>query len=163
MAFPAPLTVAQVLQRYTRGPKSGLFTDGSAQPNPGPGGWGCVYVEDDEIIDQAHGNEPYTTNNRMELMGLIAAYKMASPTVEIEVYTDSQLCVNTITQWAASWEKRGWRRKDGEIKNLELVKELYALSRERPNLRLKWIRAHDGSKWNEYADALSTAYARSEL
>ncbi len=111
MAFQAPLTVAQVLQRYTRGPKSGLFTDGSAQPNPGPGGWGCVYVEDDEIIDQAHGNEPYTTNNRMELMGLIAAFKMASPSVDLEVYTDSQLCVNTITLWAASWEKRGWRRK----------------------------------------------------
>ena len=49
MAFPAPLTCAQVLQRYTRGPKSGLFTDGSVQPNPGPGGWGCVYVDNDDV------------------------------------------------------------------------------------------------------------------
>lgn len=150
----------EVLARHTAGPKTGLFTDGSASPNPGPGGWGVVYVVDDEIIDQLHGHEPHTTNNRMELIALIEAYKMSSTSVALDVFTDSELCVKTINEWAPAWERRGWRRKGGEIKNLELVQELYALSRSRPNLTLRWIKAHAGSRWNEYADSLATAYMR---
>ena len=79
------------------------------------------------------------------------------------VYSDSQLCVNTITTWAPGWEKKGWKRKGGPLKNLDLVKELLALYRERPNCALKWMRAHDGSRWNEYADSLATAWRRSGL
>ena len=154
------LTPDQVLATYRKGPTTGLFTDGSATPNPGPGGWGAVYVVDDEIIDSVSGREAHTTNNRMELTGLIAAYRMASATMPLTVFTDSQLCVKTINEWAASWARRGWRRKDGEIKNLELVQELYALSLEKKNLTLQWIRAHDGSRWNEYADALAGDYLR---
>jgi len=71
--------------------------------------------------------------------------------------------VNTLTQWAAGWERNGWRRRDGEVKNLELVREAYALFKERPHVRIRWIKAHDGSLWNEYADALATAYLRDEL
>lgn len=141
-------------------PRTGLFTDGSATPNPGPGGWGVVYVVDDEIIDELHGHEPWTTNNRMELVALIAAYEIASTTVPLDVWTDSQLCVKTVNEWAASWAKRGWRRKDGEIKNLELVQELYALSLSKPNLTLRWIKAHNGTRWNEYADQLAGRYSQ---
>lgn len=150
----------EVLQRFTKGPKTGLFTDGSASPNPGPGGWGAVYVVEDEIIDSCGGKERFTTNNRMELTALINAFKMGSATMPLDVFTDSDLCVKTVTLWAASWEKRGWRRKEGEIKNLELVQELYFLSKEKPNLKLQWIKAHDGSRWNEYADALATEHMR---
>jgi ribonuclease HI len=157
------LTVAAVLERYTGGPNTGLFTDGSASPNPGPGGWGVVYVVDGEIIDQLHGHEPHTTNNRMELVALIEAYKMSPTSVELDVWTDSELCVKTINEWAPVWESRGWRRKGGPIKNLELVQELYALAAARPNLTLRWIKAHDGSRWNEYADSLATAYSRPSL
>ena len=60
-------------------------------------------------------------------------------------------------------EKRGWKRKEGEVKNLELVQRAYALLQERPGVRLEWIRAHDGSRWNEYADALATGYLRAAL
>jgi ribonuclease HI len=157
------LTVAEVLARYTAGPKTGLFTDGAAHPNPGPGGWGVVYVVDDEIVDQLHGHEPQTTNNRMELVALIEAYRIASSSMPLEVWTDSELCVKTINEWAPGWERNGWRRKTGPIKNLELVQELYAASRAKPNLSLRWIKAHDGSRWNEYADALATAYRRARL
>ena len=157
------LSVKEVLARYSGGPQTGVFTDGSARPNPGPGGWGAVHVVDGEIIHQVYGHEPDTTNNRMELTGLIPALKFLKPDSDIQVFTDSDLCVKTITQWAQGWEKRGWKRKDGPIKNLELVKELYYLSKERPKVRLTWIRAHDGSLWNEYADALSTAWLRKEL
>jgi ribonuclease HI len=154
------LTVAEVLARYTAGPSAGLFTDGSASPNPGPGGWGVVYVVDDEIIDQLHGHEPHTTNNRMELVALIEAYKISPTTAALDVWTDSELCVKTINEWAPAWESRGWRRKGGPIKNLELVQELYLLAQARPTITLRWIKAHDGSRWNEYADSLATAYSR---
>jgi ribonuclease HI len=149
------LTGAQILERYHDGPKTGLFTDGSASPNPGPGGWGVVYVVDNEILDELSGKDPDTTNNRMELAALIAAYKLSPPTVPLDVWTDSNLCVQTINEWAPAWKQRGWRRNGGPIKNLELVQELYALALSRPNLTLRWLRAHDGSRWNEYADWLA--------
>ncbi|MSQ42372.1 MAG: ribonuclease HI, partial [Dehalococcoidia bacterium] len=76
---------------------------------------------------------------------------------------DSALAVNTLTQWAAAWERNGWRRRDGAVKNLDLVQEAYALARARPRVRIQWTRAHDGGRWNEYADALSTAYLRREV
>lgn len=157
------LTLAQVLDKYTEGPTDGVFTDGSANPNPGPGGWGAVYVVGGEVVEQAHGHEPHTTNNRMELTALIAGFDLVPPGTATTVYTDSRLCVDTITKWAVGWERRGWRRKGGEVLNLDLVKALYERAQARPELRLQWIPAHNGARWNEYADSLSTAYLRAEL
>lgn len=157
------MTPEEVLATQFGGPETGVFTDGSCDPNPGPGGWGWVWVEKGEIMAQGHGREANTTNNRMELRALIEAYKKLPVDHDLVVHSDSQLCVNTINEWAAGWERRGWKRKGGEIKNLELVQEAYALYRARPELKLKWIQAHDGSRWNEYADALSTAWARDTL
>ena len=157
------LPLAEVLLRYTDGPQDGVFTDGAAHPNPGQGGWGVVWVEEGKIIKQAHGHEPDTTNNRMELCALIEAFKMLPLDANTTVHTDSDLCVKTITLWAKSWEKAGWKRKTGPIKNLELVQELYALSLERKSVKLQWVPAHSGYRWNEYADSLSTAYRRSQL
>lgn len=154
------LTTAEVLEKYSGGPINGVFTDGSSEPNPGPGGWGAVYVENDKIISEDYGHEPHTTNNRMELTALIAACKMVPRDKKATVYTDSQLCVNTINIWAKDWEKRNWKKKKGEIKNLELVQELYQLFHNHPGLKLEWIKAHNGNKWNEYADSLATAYRR---
>ena len=154
--------VADVLERYHDGPTTGVFTDGAASPNPGPGGWGAVWVVDDEIRDERWGHEPHTTNNRMELFALIAGYRMLPTGEAATVYTDSNLAVNTITKWATGWKANGWRRKAGPIANLELVQELYGLAASRPKVELRWIKAHDGLRWNEYADALATAYRRSE-
>ena len=158
--MPDLLTPEEVLARYTEGPDTGIFTDGSCDPNPGPGGWGMVWVEKGQIIEERHGHEGETTNNRMELQALIEAYLLLPEDKALTVYSDSQLAVNTINQWAAGWEKRGWKRKTGPIKNLELVQELWALSKQKPNIELKWIKAHDGSLWNEYADALASTYMR---
>jgi ribonuclease HI len=151
-----PRSPSEVLSLYTSGPKTGVFTDGSCEGNPGPGGWGFVWVEDDVIRAEQCGHDPATTNNRMELSGLIAAYKALPHDAAVTVFTDSQLCVNTINEWARGWEARGWRRKTGPIANLELVQELYALAKARPHAQLRWIKAHDGSRWNEYADALAS-------
>lgn len=152
------LTPEEVLAKHTSGPKTGVFTDGSCEGNPGPGGWGFVWVEGDEIRAEASGNSPATTNNRMELTALIEAYKALPPDAETTIFSDSELCVKTINEWAAGWEARGWRRKTGPIKNLELVQALYQLARAHPKVTLRWIRAHDGSRWNEYVDALANAY-----
>ncbi|MBW1883838.1 MAG: ribonuclease HI [Deltaproteobacteria bacterium] len=149
------MTPEEVLQTQFGGPDSGIFTDGSCDPNPGPGGWGWVWVENGEIIEQGHGREPDTTNNRMELRALIEAFKRLPDDRELVVLTDSQLCANTINEWAPGWERRGWKRKSGPIKNLDLVQELYALALGKPSIELRWIRAHEGSRWNEYADALA--------
>ena len=155
------LTVAEVLDSFTEGPDTGVFVDGAAEGNPGPGGWGAVYVVDGEVIDEAKGSDPHTTNNKMELTALIAGLRMIPPAATIDVYTDSQLVVNIVTKWAAGWEARGWTKKSsGPIANLDLVKEAYALARERPGARIQWIKAHSGFRWNEYADALATSYRR---
>ncbi|MGH3441513.1 MAG: ribonuclease H family protein [Nitriliruptorales bacterium] len=157
------LTTAEILDKYSGGPTSGVFTDGSAIPNPGPGGWGAVYVVDGEVVDQAHGHDPATTNNRMELTALVHGCDLVPPGTPATVYTDSRLAVDTITKWAAGWKRRGWRRKTGEVLNLDLVKELYTRFEARPELTLEWIAAHAGCRWNEYADSLSTAWLRDEV
>ncbi len=156
------LAPEEVLERYQAGPRTGVFTDGSCEGNPGPGGWGVVWVEDGEIVAERHGADPDTTNNRMELTALIEAYRMLPEDAEITVFSDSQLCVKTVNEWAEGWERRGWRRKSGPIANVELVKRLYALALAHPKVELRWIAAHDGSRWNEYADALATSYLRGD-
>ena len=154
------LSPEEVLRRYSGGPKTGVFTDGSCEGNPGPGGWGFVWVEEDRIVEEQNGVDADTTNNRMELQALIHAFKALPEDAETTVYSDSQLCGKTINEWAEGWERRGWRRKTGPIANLELVKQLYELAGRHPGVELTWIRAHDGSRWNEYADALANAHMR---
>lgn len=160
---PPAVGIDEVLARYTDGPVSGVFTDGSAQPNPGPGGWGAVYVKNNQVIDQRWGSVPATTNNRMELQALAVAAELVPDGERTTIFTDSKLAVDTINTWAASWEKRGWKRKSGPVENLDLVKPLFHTFRHRPELELRWIQAHTGYRWNEYADALATAWTRETL
>ena len=157
------LTIVDVLERYDGGPTDGVFTDGSAIPNPGPGGWGAVYVVDGEVIAQRHGAADDTTNNRMELTAIIEGIELVPEGRETVLWTDSRLAVDTLNTWAAGWEKRGWRRKSGPVENLDLVKRAYALATARPEVEIRWVKAHAGNRWNEYADALATAWARDEL
>ncbi len=160
------LTTEEVLGAFTEGPNTGVFTDGSCEPNPGEGGWGVVKVVDGEVVDERHGHVAATTNNRMELTALIEAFKVLARDEQINVYTDSELCFNIVTKWAAGWESRGWRRgkkgKDG-IKNLDLVEEVYELALSRPHATVCWTKAHEGCRWNEYADSLATAYTRERV
>ncbi len=156
------LNTTDVLAKYSLGPIDGIFTDGSCDPNPGPGGWGAVYVTNNDIVAQDFGQHPDTTNNRMELTALIEACRMVPPGKTTVVYTDSELCVKTFNEWAHSWAAKGWKKKTGPIKNLDLVQALYATLQQRPEIEIKWIRSHVGNRWNEYADALATAYRRGE-
>lgn len=158
------MTIAEVLATFHDGPQTGVFTDGASEGNPGPGGWGAVLVVDGQVVSQDYGSEAYTTNNRMELKAMIAGLEMLPADTPTNVYTDSQLVVNTLTKWAEGWKARGWTKKSpGQIANLELVKKAYELMKAKPNASIHWIRAHSGYRWNEYADALATAYRRDTL
>jgi ribonuclease HI len=117
-----------------------------------------VYVVDGEIIAEAHGHDPDTTNNRMELTAVIEATKLVPEGTPAIVYADSKLTINTVTEWAAGWEQRGWKRKGGPVENLDLVKSAYYAYRRRPELQVEWIAAHSGHRWNEYADALANRW-----
>jgi ribonuclease HI len=119
-----------------------------------------VRVEEGRVLAERRGQDAATTNNRMELTAMAEGLLLVEPHEAVDVYSDSRLVVQTVTQWAAGWERRGWRRSSGAVQNLELVQRAYALAKERPMARIQWIRAHDGSRWNEYADALATAYLR---
>ncbi len=133
----------------------GVYTDGGCEPNPGPGGWGVVWVHDDAVVDERWGHDPDTTNNRMELTALIEAVKLLPSGTTATIYSDSNLAVQTINLWAQGWKARGWKRKTGPVQNLDLVKELYEAFTGRPELSLEWIKAHVGHQWNERADDLS--------
>ena len=123
-----------------------FYTDGSANPNPGNGGF-AVIADDQPVI---LGSEKDSTNIRMEAKALIAAYGIAQ--AGDVIYTDSEFWVNVLTKWAHTWKNNGWTKKTGEIKNLELVQELYALYLLKPDVVLIWTRGHIGTKGNELAD-----------
>ena len=158
------MTTAEVLATFRDGPQTGVFTDGASEGNPGPGGWGAVLVVDGRVVTEDYGSELHTTNNRMELKAMIAGLRMIPGDTPTDVYTDSQLVVNILTKWAAGWKAKGWTKKSpGPIANLELVKEAYSLAQARPLANIRWIKAHSGNRWNEYADSLATAYRRDHL
>ena len=123
-----------------------FWTDGSANPNPGPGGF--AVLEDGKPV--ALGGEPQTTNIRMEGLALLAAMKAAGGE-PCEIHTDSEFWVNVLTKWAPSWKRNGWKKKTGPIANLELVQELYKWYTTYP-VELVWVRGHAGTEMNELAD-----------
>ncbi len=125
-----------------------FYTDGSASPNPGPGGFAVIDLDAKKPVSL--GKEANSTNIRMEAMALIAAYKIAEAGDEIK--TDSEFWVNVVTKWAPTWKANGWTKKTGPIKNLELVQELFALYESKPDVILNWTRGHVGTEGNELAD-----------
>lgn len=123
------------------------YTDGSASPNPGPGGFAVIKNLQPIIL----GSEPgQTTNIRMEGLALIAALEDAAGE-RCLIYTDSEFWLNVVTKWAPGWQARGWTKKGGEIKNLDIVQRLYNLYRQ-SQADLRWLRGHEGDEGNELAD-----------
>lgn len=127
-----------------------LWTDGSANPNPGPGGFAVIEVADGLAKPVVLGRENRSTNIRMEGSALIAAIKYAGDE-GCKIYTDSEFWINVLTKWAPSWRRNGWVKKTGPIKNLDLVKELYELYTTH-SVKLNWVRGHVGTRYNEMAD-----------
>lgn len=123
-----------------------LWTDGSASPNPGPGGY--AVLENGQPV--ALGSEKQSSNIRMEGLAMIAAIEYAAGEA-CEIHSDSEFWINVLTKWAPGWAARGWRKSRGEIKNLDIVQKLYKLYRDNP-VDLVWVRGHAGTEYNELAD-----------
>ncbi len=123
------------------------YTDGSASPNPGPGGFAVIKNGLPHVLGSEQGD---TTNIRMEGKALVAALSDAAGE-PCEIFTDSEFWINVITKWAPGWEAKGWHKKGGEIKNLDIVQEVYPLFQS-SKAKLTWVRGHEGDEGNELAD-----------
>ena len=133
-----------------------IYTDGACSGNPGPGGWGAI-LRYGNRFKELHGGEPDTTNNRMELLGAINALEALKEACEVQLYTDSQYFSNAVNLgWMRDWEKRGWKRRDGELKNPDLwqrLKELMQIHR----VRVFWIKGHADNEYNNRCDELAVS------
>jgi ribonuclease HI len=141
----------------TSRPKVVVYTDGGADPNPGPGGWGAVLIDPaTQRTKELSGGEDHTTNNRMELTAAIEALQSLKTRCEVHLYTDSQYLRRGVTQWLPGWQARGFRRKEGELQNEDLWRRLAVLI-EGQDVRWEWVKGHAGHQHNERADELATA------
>ena len=136
-------------------PRVLAWTDGGCRGNPGPGGWGFLLVDlSSGRALERRGGEAQTTNNRMEMTAAIEALLALKGPSEIEIRTDSRYLVDMCRQWMKGWKRRGWKKKGGPIKNLDLVQqldELIAVHR----VTWTWVRGHAGVPGNEFADQLT--------
>ena len=135
-------------------PTLSIYTDGSAYPNPGQGGWAAIIVLPPEFELILRGSEEATTNNRMEFQAPLSAldWMVRMGYTRATIFSDSQLVVNTMNAWAWGWERKGWKpKKNKEIKNLDLIQPLHEL-RKKLEIQWTWVRGHNGHHWNEMAD-----------
>jgi ribonuclease HI len=134
-----------------------LYSDGACSGNPGPGGWGAIlrFKGNEKEIS---GGEKETTNNRMELMGVIAGLETLKENCIVDIYTDSQYIANAfLKNWLGSWQKNGWKTAAKKpVKNRELWERLLVQA-ERHQLNWNWIRGHAGHPENERCDKLAVA------
>lgn len=136
-----------------------IYTDGACSGNPGPGGWGAILRYGD-IIKEMSGGEKETTNNKMELTGVISALSALKEPCSVSLYTDSQYIVNAMNQgWLISWEKNGWKRKGGELKNPELWKKLRQLTNVH-KVKFIWVKGHAENEYNNRCDELAVNESR---
>ena len=131
-----------------------IYTDGACSGNPGPGGWGAV-LRWRGRTRELWGDEPATTNNRMELLAAINALEALKRPMVVRLFTDSDYLRQGITSWLPAWKARGWRTADKKpVKNQDLWQRLeQALARHRVEWR--WVRGHSGDPDNERADQLA--------
>jgi ribonuclease HI len=134
-------------------PNVGIYTDGGCDPNPGPGGWAALlrFGSKEKILS---GSDPATTNNRMELTAALRALQALNQPCQIDVYTDSEYLKRGITEWLPDWRRRGWRRKGGELKNVDLWQALDE-ALQTHQVRWHWVRGHSGHAENERVDRLA--------
>ena len=136
------------------------YTDGACSGNPGPGGWGAVLIarDGDAVVKERElkGGEAHTTNNRMELLAAINALETLSSASTLTVVTDSSYVKDGITKWIYGWKAKGWKKKGGEIKNIDLWQRLDE-ARGRHDVTWEWVKGHAGHPENERADELARA------
>ncbi len=141
-----------------------IYTDGGCLGNPGPGGYGAVLMHKGHR-KELHDGCKFTTNNRMELMGAIAALEALKSRTRATIHTDSQYVVNGIEKgWAAGWRRRGWIKADKQKAiNPDLWERLLNLCALH-DVKFVWVRGHNGDVENERCDVLAKhAASRKDL
>lgn len=141
-----------------------FYTDGAFSSKTQMGGWASICIEDDIVIDTKTGYEPYSTNNRMELMAFLSALENID-TIEtlcttVSIYTDSAYISNCFEQkWYTRWLTNGWRTSDKQdVKNQDLWRRIVALYiklKDKHSLKIIKVKSHNNNKWNDYSDLLA--------
>jgi len=135
-------------------PQVTIFTDGACKGNPGPGGWGAILMSNGHE-KELYGYEPQTTNNRMEMMGAIAALEALKKPCDVSMNVDSQYVLQGMTEWIRGWKARGWKTADKKpVKNDDLWKRLDAACAPH-KIKWTWVKGHAGHEYNERADQLA--------
>lgn len=138
-----------------------IYCDGGCDPNPGKAGSGVAVYQNDQLIQLWYGvYNPNGTNNTAELNALFYSLQLAQHATKqglsAQILCDSMYSIQCIRDWAAGWEKNGWKKKTGEIKNLEIIKQAYALYNEiKDSVLLSHVKAHAGTEGNELADRMT--------
>ena len=131
-----------------------LYSDGSSLGNPGPGGYGGI-LEYNGHKKEFFGGEADTTNNRMELRGVIEGLKLIKEPCDITVISDSSYVINAINSWLDGWIKKDFKK----VKNVDLWREYIEVSKPH-NIKGVWIRGHNGHELNEHCDRVANNEAQ---
>jgi len=131
-----------------------LYSDGSSLGNPGPGGWGTILQYNGHEKELSGGQEN-TTNNQMELLGVIKGLEALKEPCHVKIISDSKYVVQAINEWLENWERNNWKtagKKD--VKNLELWKR-YLQASSKHQIEAFWVKGHAGHEQNERCDILA--------
>ena len=137
-----------------------LYTDGSCSKYPGPGGWGAILQYKQHKLELS-GGAVSTTNNQMELTGVIEGLKALTEPCKVELYTDSQYIVNAINKgWLRNWQKNGWKKADkSPVLNKELWLEIIELFNKH-DVTVHWVKGHAENEYNNRCDQLAVAQTK---
>jgi len=142
--------------------KISIYTDGACSGNPGPGGWAAI-LDYKGHRRELSGGEAETTNNRMELLAVINALEALKEPCDAEIYTDSQYISNAVNLgWLRDWEKKGWKRKGGELANVDLWQRIWQLTGVH-RVHFNWVKGHAENELNNRCDELAVAESRKFL
>lgn len=138
-----------------------IYTDGACSGNPGPGGYAAVLIYGSKRLELSQGYRA-TTNNRMELLGVITALEQLNSPCKVTLYSDSEYVVNAITKgWLESWQNRGWRKADKKpVLNVDLWQRLVP-QLAKHDIEFKWVRGHNNVAENERCDVLAVMASQS--
>jgi ribonuclease HI len=132
-----------------------IFTDGACKGNPGPGGWGAI-LRMGGHEKELSGSAPATTNNRMEMSGVIQALKALNEPCHVTLHTDSRYVIDGMTKWMAGWKRNGWKNAAKQpVANVDLWHDMVAAAATH-RIDWVWVKGHAGHPENERADRLAS-------
>ena len=137
-----------------------IYTDGACSGNPGPGGWGAI-LEWNGVEKEISGGAAETTNNRMELTGVIEALSLLKEPCVVELYSDSKYVIDALSKgWVYGWQKKGWIKSDKKpALNVDLWEQLLPLV-ARHEVHYHWVKGHASNEKNNRCDQLAVAESK---